>query len=170
MNKMLLKTITILVIFFAYCILSGCHFIEAQQPISNPIEEPHTMEVAGGIFSYIFSFGLAFLIPVVFFFLFHYFFIWSGLKILKIKGITKAKILLYVFAMFLSTSFLQGIINNITASLPVFYLSNAFVSFLLVFVIFKYYFLLSGKKLWYLSLYVVVLSIILNLTLRFLFL
>ena len=174
-----------MIILFASYAPIGCQFIEAQQPISNPIESQHStdtqglipnpigdshpMDVAGGVFSFILVVGFAFLIPVVFFFLFYFFLAWSGLKILKIKGITRTKIALYALAMFLATSFLQLIISSFLGNVAIPYfpqLINVIVFFSLTLVIFKYYFLLSGRNLWHLFLY----TIVVNLVLSFLFL
>ncbi len=183
MTKTILKVIIVLVIFFASCVLVDCQFLEAQQPIPNPIENQHStdtrgtipnpiedpqpIDIAGGLLSYAFSIGPFLLISVIGFFLINYFIIVLGLKILKIKEIPKSKIILYVFIMFIVGFILQLATNNIiflkNLDTVLIYLINSLISFGITLVVIKYYFLLSGKKLWIFFLYLIAVNLLLRL-------
>ena len=106
---------------------------------------------------------LLFIFPLISLFLIFYFIILLGFKFLKIEGIPKFKIVPYIFIMFLSGSFLQPAITKIFENIlnkPSLYLVNTFISLGIIFLLLKYYFLLSGKKLWQFLLYLIVLSLV----------
>jgi len=111
---------------------------------------------------------LPFLVPILVFgvwFLIFYFLILLGFRILKIKGIPRSKITVYVFVMFLLGLFLNSAVLAVFESVSnriILYFTSVLISFLVVFLLLKYYFLLSGKKLWQFLLYLVVLSFILS--------
>ena len=104
---------------------------------------------------------LLFIFPLIGWFLVFYFLILLGFKVLKIEGIPRSKIVPYIFVMFISASFLQPAIIKIfenTLNKPSLYLLNILISFGIVFLLLKYYFLLSRKKLWQFLLYLIILN------------
>ena len=130
-------------------------------------------EVKGGRFftiSALLLFLLPFGIYIVWFFVF-YFLILAGFKILKIEGIPRSKITVYIFAIFFLSLFLNSgipaVLKDVSNSF-ILYFANLLISFLVVFLLLKYYFLLSGKKLWQFLLYLVILSLIFSTTITLL--
>ena len=106
---------------------------------------------------------LLLILPFISWFLVFYFLILLGFKVLKIEGIPRSKIVPYIFVMFLSASFLQPAIIKIFENIlnkPGLYLINTLISLGITFLLLKYYFLLSGKKLWQFLLYLIVLSLV----------
>lgn len=107
-----------------------------------------------------------FILPLIIFplwFIALYFLILLGFKILKIERAPKSKIIIYIITMLLLGLFLsyvvlpalRDILNKIAL-----YLTNFLIYFGVVFLLLKYYFLLSGKKLWQFLLYLIVLNLI----------
>ncbi len=161
MNLKYITFIIILLTLFVSYALFGYQVVEGQE-LPNPFKAP-PKDIAGGIFSLIFSFGFAVLLPILIFFLISYFLISLGFKILKIEGIARSKIVVYIFVMFLVGSFLQPVISkSLEGAVNVFilYLINSLISFGITFALLKYYFSLSGKKLWQFFLYLVILALI----------
>lgn len=109
---------------------------------------------------------LLFILPFIGFIgwlLVFYFLILLGFRVLKIEGIPRFKIAIYIFVMFLFASFLQPVIIKIFENIlnkPSLYLINTLISLGITFLLLKYYFLLSGKKLWQFLLYLIVLSLV----------
>ena len=104
------------------------------------------------------------ILPMVWFIAF-YFLILLGFKILKIERAPKSKIIIYIFTMFLLGLFLNYAIPTIFKDITsrfVLYSIHFLISFGIVFLLLKYYFLLSGKKLWQFLLYLIVLNLILS--------
>lgn len=118
------------------------------------------------------SLFVPFLFPVILF-LILYFVILAGFKILHIKSVPRQKISIYIFIVFLYSLFLSP---TITTTIYEHIIKNKFVvvslnsvfSFLITFLIIKYYFLLSGKKLWQFFLYLIVAGLILSFTINLL--
>ena len=162
MNFKYVPFIILLAIFISYMPF-GCQLVEGQEQLPNPLKA-QPKDVAGGIFSWIFNFGFVALLPIlIFFFLISYFLILLGLKILKIEGVTRSKIVVYIFVMFLVGFFLQPVVNKFLAgavNAPILYLINSLISFGIALVILKYYFLLFGKKLWFFFLYLIIINLI----------
>ena len=106
---------------------------------------------------------LLFILPFIGWLLVFYFLILLGFKILKIEGIPRSKIVIYIFVMFIFASFLQPAINKVFENVlnePSLYLVNTLISLGITFSLLKYYFLLSRKKLWQFLLYLIVLSLV----------
>lgn len=161
MNLKYIPFIILLVLFISYIPVSH-QLAEGQEEIPNPLKG-QPKDVAGGILSFIFNFGFAALLPIFVFFLVSYFLILLGLKILKIEGVTRSKIIVYIFIMFLMGSFLQPVINKSlvdAVNTLALYLINSLISFGIAFAILKYYFSLSGRKLWFFFLYLIVINLI----------
>jgi hypothetical protein len=100
-----------------------------------------------------------------------YFVIWLGIKILKIEGVTKKKIVIYIFLMLIIGYLLSPFENRVLAiihNIFFFYLVSIIFSLLTNLLILKYYFLLSGKKLWQLTSYLVAIGFIASLALTLL--
>ena len=118
-----------------------------------------------------FSFLYMFIVPIIWF-LVCYYLILTGFKILKIKGIPKSKVAVYILVMFLFNLFLNSVIltalKDISDNKLILHFVNLLVSFLIVFLLLKYYFLLSGKKLWQFLLYLIVLSVTFSLVIKLL--
>lgn len=91
-------------------------------------------------------------------FLAYYVFILIGFKILKIKEIQKFKVIVFLFVIFLISLFLSSvaliIFKDIASKFTVHLIYNS-ILFLATFLLLKHYFLLSGKKLWQLFLYLI---------------
>jgi len=100
----------------------------------------------------------------------YYYLILTGFKILKIKEVPKHKVVVYVSIMFLLGLFLNPAISVVFRNVsykPVLYFTSVSVSFLIVFLLLKYYFLLSGKRLWQFLLYLIVVRAALFLVINF---
>lgn len=117
---------------------------------------------------------IPFLFPILLFSIL-YFIVLVGFRILHIENIPKQKISVYVFITFIYSLFL----SPATATIVYKYITkNEFAvnfidyifSFLITFLIIKYYFLLSGKKLWQFLLYLVVIGLIFSLVVNSIFL
>ena len=107
------------------------------------------------IFPIIVIYGIAFLV--------FYFLILTGFKILKIEGVPKSKIIVYIFSIFLLSFFLNSAIPIVIKDVSnrfILYFANFLIPFLVVFLLLKYYFVLSGKKLWQFLLYLIALNLI----------
>jgi len=113
-----------------------------------------------------------FLLPMVIFALIiiaPYFIILAGLKLLQIKGIPRNKVLVF-YLLIIGFAFLMrnvinpfvfdnfNIISNTTNTI-VYSLIRAVIYWLIYFFFLKYYFYLSGKKLWQFLLYLIVIDI-----------
>ncbi len=109
-----------------------------------------------------------FILPLIIFplwFIALYFLILFGFKILKIERAPKSKIVIYII-----TTTLLGLLLSYVVSPALRYISNNIVPYLtnfliyfgIVFLLLKYYFLLSGKKLWQFLLYLIILNLILS--------
>lgn len=122
-----------------------------------------------------FPVALKFFLPFLFIFgliFVYYHLILTGFKILKIEEVPRSKVTIYVSIMFLLSLFLNSTISIILRNVsykPIFYFTSVSVSFLIVFLLLKYYFLLSGKKLWQFLLYLIVVSITLSLVIKLIF-
>ncbi len=161
MNLKYIPFIILLALFISYMPF-GCQFAEAQEELSNPLKA-QPKDVAEGIFFWIFNFGFTALFSILVFFFISYFFILLGLKIIKIERVTRSKIVVYIFVMFLIGFFLQPIVNKSLAdavNTPILYLINSLISFGITLAILKYYFSLFGKKLWLFFLYLVIINLI----------
>ena len=106
------------------------------------------METIGSLIQFIYTLLLISGIGIVISFGFFYLFIWGGLKILKITGVPRKKIVVYLFALFLLSIFISPRIygfveENRMLSSIVFYISLLFPSIL----IFKYYWRLQNIEL-----------------------
>lgn len=111
---------------------------------------------------FLFPFFLPFVIYIGWFLVF-YFLILASFKILKIEGIPRYKITTYIFAMFIFGLFFSPIISAILKDIPnkfLLYFVNILISFSFTILFLKYYFLLSGKKLWQFFLYLILLNLI----------
>lgn len=107
---------------------------------------------------------IPFLFPVVLFFIL-YFAIFAGFKILHIEDVPRQKVSIYIFIAFLYSLFLGPAIittvyEHIIENKFVVVFLNSIFSFLITFLIIKYYFLLSGKKLWQFLLYLIAINLI----------
>ena len=117
--------------------------------------------------------GLKFFLPIFFtlgLIFTYYYLILTGFKILKIKEVPKHKVAVYVSIMFLLGLFLNPAISVVFRNVsykPVLYFTSVSVSFLIVFLLLKYYFLLSGKRLWQFLLYLIVVRAALFLVINF---
>jgi hypothetical protein len=97
-----------------------------------------------------------------------YFITWFGLRILKIEGIKRRKIITYIFLMLLISFLLSPFTNRILAAIHnvyFFYLVNIIYSFVINLIVIKYYLSLSGQKLWQFTLYNVISGLIVSLAL-----
>lgn len=132
---------------------------------TNKLRNVMIVETGRGGFSTIsalFLFLIPFGIYIIWFFIF-YFLVLVGFKILKIEEVTISKIVVYIFVMFLVGFFLQPIISKSlldTINIFTLYLINSIIFFGVTVAILKYYFSLSGKKLWLFFLYLIVLILI----------
>lgn len=122
------------------------------------------MELIPILTNYI-RFFLPFGIYIVWYFLFYFIIIW-GFKFLKIVGVPKPKIRIYIILIILFGLFVKPLIYSIFSNIPgrlIPYLAYLLAEFLFVFLLLRYYFQLSGKKLWQFFLYLIVINIIFNL-------
>ena len=91
-------------------------------------------------------------------FLAYYVFILIGFKILKIKEIQKFKVIVFLFVIFFISLFLSSItlaiFRDIAGKFTIHLIYNS-ILFLVIFLLLKHYFLLSGKKLWQFFLYLI---------------
>ena len=111
------------------------------------------------------KFLLPFGIYIVWFFLF-YFIILGGLRLLNITDVPKSKIRIYVLLMFLLGLLVNPLISTAFREISnkfILYSIDFLISFLIVFLFLKYYFQLSGKKLWQFLLYLISISLIFSL-------
>ena len=113
---------------------------------------------------------IPFLFPVILFFIL-YFIILVGFKILHIENVPRQKISIFIFIMFFYSLFLSPAIatvvyNNLTESRSSVLFRNSIFSLLLIFLVLKYYFLLSGKKLQQFFLYLIAINLILSFTIN----
>ena len=101
-------------------------------------------------------------IPIFIGFLIPYFLFLLGLKVLKIEGIPRFKIMIYIFVMFLVATLLNTVFIRLADVLnkPSLYLINILVSVGITLSLLKYYFSLSGKKLWQFFLYLTALGLV----------
>jgi len=114
--------------------------------------------------TFIFKSLFPLLFPVILFFIL-YFVILTGFRILHIKDVPRQKISIYIFIVFLYSLFLSPAIattvyKHIIENKFVVVSLNSIFSFLITFLIIKYYFLLSGKKLWQFFLYLIIVGLI----------
>ncbi|MCK5123012.1 MAG: ATP-dependent metallopeptidase FtsH/Yme1/Tma family protein [Candidatus Pacebacteria bacterium] len=116
---------------------------------------------------------LPFLFPVILFFIL-YSIILVGFKILYIESVPRQKISIFIFIMFFYSLFLSPTIatvvyNNLTESRSIVLFLNSIFSLLLIFLVLKYYFLLSGKRLQQFFLYLIAINLILSFTINMLY-
>ena len=122
------------------------------------------MELITILINYI-KFLLPLSIYIIWFFVF-YFVIKGGLRLLKIKDVPDSKIRIYILIMIILGLFIKPLIYSTFSSFSnkiVPYLADLFIDFLMVFSLLKYYFHLSGKKLWQFLLYLISINILFNL-------
>lgn len=104
------------------------------------------------------------LFPLLISFLVIYFLTLAGFKFFHITGIPRSKIVVYIFVIFFLGLLLKfAILPTVFKVAPnkiIFYSTRYLIHFLVVFLLIKYYFQLSGKKLWQFFLYLVILSLI----------
>lgn len=96
-----------------------------------------------------------------------YFLILALFKILHITGIPKSKVIIYILAMFFLGLSLNHVIPAVLKGVSnefILYSANILISFLIVFLFMKYYFQLSGKKLWQVLLFLIILSLVFSVT------
>jgi len=111
-----------------------------------------------------------FLLPLVIFalvILAPYFIILGGLKLLQISEISRSKVfgyvIIYVIIFFLVDRFSQPLVGlDAESNRLVLYFINNFVYLIVNFLLLKYYFRLSGKKLWQFFLYLIITGLILS--------
>ena len=109
-----------------------------------------------------------FFLPIIYFFfiiLAPYFIILGGLKILNIQGISSSKIIgyviIYVILFFLVEKFFNPLVGLGTESNRLIsYFTNNLIYLAINFLLLKYYFQLSGKKLWHFFLYLIIAGLI----------
>lgn len=111
-----------------------------------------------------------FILPIVFFALIiiaPYYIILGGLRLLRIGGISKSKVfvfylLLIITAFLINKTFTLFLLNNlkIRSNSIIYWLINNAIYLVVNFLLLRYYFHLSGKKLWQFFLYLVVIGLI----------
>jgi hypothetical protein len=111
-----------------------------------------------------------FLLPLIIFVLVilgPYFIILGGFKLLRIDRVSRSKIfgyvIIYIIIFFLADKFTQPLVGLDTESdrLALYFINN-FIYLIVNFLLLKYYFQLSGKKLWQFLLYLVITGLILS--------
>jgi len=111
---------------------------------------------------------LLFFVPIIYFLfvvLAPYFIIWGGLKILNIRGISNSKIIgyviVYIIIFFLAEKFLNPLVGlDAEPKRLISYFTNNLIYLVINFLLLKYYFQLSGKKLWQFFLYLIITGLI----------
>lgn len=111
-----------------------------------------------------------FLLPIISFALIiiaPYFIILGGLRLLRIEGISKSKAFIFYLLIMIITSSISRtltpfILNNlrISSNNVIYWLITYILHWLTNFLLLKYYFRLSGKKLWQFFLYLIVVGLI----------
>lgn len=110
-----------------------------------------------------------FFLPVYFFLIFiaPCLIIWGGLKILRISGISRSKIIgyviIYVVLFFLIEELFKPLVGLSTESKRfISYFIDNFIYLVANFLLLKYYFHFSGKKLWQFFFYLIITGLILS--------
>ncbi len=115
------------------------------------------------IFPVIFPFIALFIIPVLFLscFLFYHLVISIGFKFLNIKNVERQRITVFIFILIIYSIF-DPVINLLYEIVQVkfLYIVDYLVSSCFVFFLFKYYFNLTGKKLWQFFIYFIFVNFI----------
>jgi len=111
-------------------------------------------------------FLIALSFSVILLFVVSYFITWGGLKILRISGISGPKIIGYVIIsvalVFLVEEFFNPLVG-LGAELRRFsYFTNNLIYLVTNLILLKYYFHLSGKKLWQFFFYLIITGLILS--------
>jgi hypothetical protein len=159
-NRFLSK---ILIIFILGIIVGGGILgwgIAVGEEISNPLNAQPS-DLIKSLFQWIWFLVIA-AIPIFGWFLVSCLLILLGFKILKIKEIPRSKIVFFLFVIFLLSLFVTPAVNKIfenVLSKPLIIFVNVFIYFGISFLLLKYYFLLSRKKLWQFLLYLIVINI-----------
>jgi len=95
----------------------------------------------------------------------------AGLKLFKIDGVPRYKIIFYILSVYFLGVLLgyvnQSFVQNV-GNIYIIYVINTAISILATFFIFKYYLQLAGKKLWYFLIYLVAFNILFSIILTFL--
>lgn len=96
-----------------------------------------------------------------------YLIIWGGLKILRISGISKSKIvgyvIIYVILFFLIEELFKPLFGlSIESKRFISYFTDNLIYLVANFLLLKYYLHLSGRKLWQFFLYLIVAGLILS--------
>lgn len=105
------------------------------------------------------------------FFIVPYFLMVVGLKIFKIKNISRGKIVFYLIILFSFGSFVSPLIKD--ALVEIFdnailnYIINGLVSYALTLIVLRYYFKLTGRNLWMYFFYLIVIGIWLGLVIPY---
>lgn len=92
-----------------------------------------------------------------------FFLIWGGLKVFNIQGISNRKIVVYLIFFTLGFFLVYGFLNLIVGKSLGYFATEIiyrFISLIFDFLLLKYYFHLSGKKLWQLLAYLVITGLI----------
>jgi len=94
----------------------------------------------------------------------------GGLKLFKIDGVPRYKIVVFIFLVYflgLLLHYANGLfIQNATSIYTVYFINSA-ISLLATFLIFKYYLQLAGKKLWYFLIFLSSFNILFSIILTF---
>lgn len=126
-----------------------------EKEISGPLKE-QSLDSISVLFEWLQFLGILVIPIFIFVLLAPYFIIKLGFKILKITGIPRSKIIVFLLAIFLCSLFLSSVISKN------FWILNTLL-FGIIFLFLKYYFLLPGKKLWQFLLYLVVINLVISL-------
>ena len=114
-------------------------------------------------FPAIFPFIILFIIPVLFFscFLFYYLVIFIGFKFLDIRNVERQKITVFIFILVIY-SIIDPVINLLHGVIQAkfLYISDYFICSCFLFLLFRYYFNLVGKKLWQFFVYFIFVNLI----------
>ncbi len=107
------------------------------------------------------------LLLIIFALIASYFIILGGLKLLQITEIPKSKIIgymiIYVALFFLIERFLNPLVGlNTESTRFISYFTNNLIYLIVSFLLLKYYFQLSGKKLWQFFFYLIIIGLILS--------
>ena len=96
-----------------------------------------------------------------------YYIILGGLKFLQIRGIPRSKVFVFYLSIMIIAFLTERFFNpflvyilKITSSRILYGVINNSIYLVVNFILLKYYFQLSGKKLWYLFLYFIVVGLI----------
>lgn len=93
-----------------------------------------------------------------------YYIILGGFKLLRIREVPRSKIFIFYFIVIATAFLTEKFLNSFTISSQILYraISN-FIYLVVNFLLLKYYFQLSGKKLWQFLVYLILAGLILSL-------